>query len=78
MSVVEYNPLWPEFNQALDHLVDSRNRFMAALRSNDPTRVGPARHDFEKALVAYNDVADRIDREDAIEDAPDYGDGEGE
>ena len=76
MSAVENDPLWPEFNQALDHLVGSRDRFMDALRSNDRAAVETARNNFEKALVAYNRIADRIDREDAIEDAPEYGDGE--
>lgn len=75
MPGVENDPLWPEFNQALDHLLDSRDRFVAALGSNDPAAVELARTNFEKALVAYNDVADRLDREDAIEDAPEYGDG---
>jgi hypothetical protein len=76
MSAIENDPLWPEFNQALDHLVERRDRFMAALRSNDPAEVETARNNFEKALVAYNNISDRIDIEDAIEDAPEYGDGE--
>jgi hypothetical protein len=78
MSGVENNALWPKFNQALDHLVDSRDRFRAALRSRDPAAVESARNNFEKSVVAYNNVADRIDIEDAIEDAPEYGDGDGE
>jgi hypothetical protein len=76
VSAVENDPLWLEFNQALDQLVDSRDRFMAALRSNDPEEVETARNNFEKALVAFNNISDRIDIEDAIEDAPEYGDGE--
>jgi hypothetical protein len=78
VSAVENDPLWLEFNQALDQLVDSRDRFMAALRSNDPEEVETARNNFEKALVAFNNISDRIDIEDAIEDAPEYGDGDGE
>ena len=76
MSAVENDSLWSEFNQALDHLVDSRDRFMAALRGNDPAEVATARSNFEKAIVAYSNVADSMDREDEIEDAPEYGDGE--
>lgn len=74
MSGVENDPLWSEYNHALDHLVNSRDRFIAALHGKDPAEVETARNNFEKALVAYNEVADRIDREDAIEDAPEYGD----
>lgn len=76
MSAVENDSLWSEFNQALDHLVGSRDRLMAALRGNDPAEVAAARSNFEKALVAYSNVADRMDREDEFEDAPEYGDGE--
>jgi hypothetical protein len=58
---VESHPLYPAWNEALEHLIKAERRFYTALMEERPSdEIQLAAHDLDEARTKYRTVADAI------------------
>jgi hypothetical protein len=58
---VENHPLYPAWNEALEHMVEAERRFYAALMEGRPSgEIQLAAHDLDGARTKYRKIADEI------------------